>query len=329
VRTVTIVGGGKPIELSEEKIRGVVTGAHVLLLGLSSSTERARVEMVAAKIARAANIPFGFYSDMALCPFRPWLDDLAKDASFICGMLPEDVSSLGSMYPKAKYFNTGNPFRTDMAFPSITREAVREQLGIKLHEKLILAAGGKFATGNFQIWGLLLEELQNFEDREDVVVMLSPHPGDRTLHAIDKGSGKSLPLYSEMGEETAIRTLYAVMPTPVAVAGADLVVDFTGDTSIRSAYLRIPLVNITSELMLSRFEKETGSRAIETADNGSGVHFPTSFSEGNLLELVRSLLNPTTERAKGLREAQERAYPIPTDRKASLASLKKILKDVL
>ncbi len=312
-----IVGGGAPIPLSDTEIVNAVGESDLLVLGLSSQANSVKKELVAAHAAISAGVPYGFYSDMALCPFRPWLQGvLAKGASFLVGLLPDDTASLMSMYPNAQYLSTGNPFRGDMAFPIFTRDEVRRKLGIQADEKLIIACGNKFAAGNFQVWGLLLEALESAEYREKVVVMIAPHPGDSTLRAIDSTTGSELPLYRELLAETSVRTLYRAMPTPDAVAGADVVVDFTGDTSVRSAYQRIPLINITTEALLKRFEKETTSRDIETVKNGAGFHLPF-FSATHLRDAIAQLLNKDSDMAIALREKQAVTYPIPANQHAS------------
>lgn len=311
VETVSVLGAGKPFEGSTGTVKGAVRDADLVVLGLSSSPERAKLEMVVAEFAREAGIPYGFYSDMALCPFRTWLCDLARNTSFIVGLLPTS-EELAEMYPQARVYPSGNPLRGTMAFPELSRDVVREKLGVKPHEKLIVAPGGKFPAGNFQLWGLLIETLEVLKRKEDIVLLLAPHPGDAGARAIDKESGVPLNIYKEMTGETSVRTLYNMMPTPVATAGADLVVDFTGDTSVRAAMLRIPLLNVTTEILLRRFERETGSRQLETIENGSGFNFIKGTAGRSSGEIVYALLFDEELRGQ-LRARQEIAYPIPAN----------------
>ncbi len=307
-----ILGGGKPILLSESEIELAVNKADVLLLGLSASPESVQTELWAARAALKAGIPYGYYSDMALCPFRPWLKgEIADNASFVVGLLPEDMAELHKMYPQAHCVNTGNPLHAAMAFPAKCRDTIRGELGVTSDEKLILVAGNKFAAGNFQILSLVLETLERFPGSKYLVMFL-PHPGDSTLRAIDKMTGSPLPLYSEMLDESSVRTLYATMPTPIAMAGADLVVDFTGDASVRAAYLRIPLINVVTEILLNRFEKEVGSRIVTTLKNGAGFGLP-EFSTACLWDTITQLLNPSSKKAQNLYQAQVVAYPVPKD----------------
>ncbi len=239
IKTIKITGNGRPITNSRTEIVESVKQSNLLLLGMSSAPEFAESEIIVGAIARDLGIPYGFYSDMPLCPYRArtgaWFQDLAESASFLFGLLPSDTRRIGSIFPNARSVNTGNPLRDTMAFPSLSRKEVREKLGIKAHEKLILAPGGKFVAGNSTIWTLIINALFASEFRKSAVVILSPHPGDTALRTVDSASGKKLNFYEEIVADSPIQARYVtkdVLTTLDMVAGADLVIEFTGSTSI-------------------------------------------------------------------------------------------------
>ncbi len=312
---------------SVPEIEKIVKQSDLLLLGMSSSPEFAESEILAGTIAQDSGIPYGFYSDMSLCPYRAregaWFQNLAKNASFLFGLLPTDIRTITSIFPSARCVNTGNPLRDAMAFPTLSRHEVREKLGIKLDEKFILAPGGKFAAGNSLIWMLIINALHGSELKEDAVVVFSPHPGDTVLRTVDSASGKKLNIYEEIVTDSPIRAQYVtkdVLPTLDMVAGADVVIEFTGSASVCAAYQRIPLIHVTPEVWLNRFRKESGEAMIETLGVGAGI-LVKNISECELMFSIRELIDSSSTTARQLKIAQERAYPVPTSHTASLAAL--------
>jgi UDP:flavonoid glycosyltransferase YjiC (YdhE family) len=158
---------------------------------------------------------------------------------------------------------------------------------------------------------------------KDAVVVLSPHPGDVTLRAVDSATGKGLNFYEEIAADSPLQSRYItkdVLPTLDMVAGADLVIEFTGSASVCAAYQRIPLIHVTPQVWLTRFAKEAGEATIETIEVGAGI-WVKEISEHQLISAIRELLDSSSHSAQCLRVAQEEAYPIPTDCKASLTAL--------
>lgn len=330
-----IVGHGKPIETSEKELAEAVKSSDLVILGLSSSPEFARAEVFAGTIARAHGVPYGFYSDMPLCVFRAregaWFESLAREASLIIGLLPPQVADLHRLLPHAKAVRTGNPIRDAMAFPARSREMVRDALGVAEHEKLILAPGGKFAAGNCAIWSLLVDAVALSKWKEATTLVISPHPGDTALRAIDSVTHRNLDIYKEVVDESPIRVVYAtkdILPTLEMVVGADVVVEVTGSASVCAAYLRVPVLHIAPELWVSRITKEMGDFRVETEETGAGVRV-----RENSPRIIRDYLETVLELGSTLREdlrkAQEVAYPRPQSLHESMSKIVNVLKDEL
>ena len=207
-----LVGDGKPLAQTEEEIVSAVRGAHAVVLGMSSSEELARPEIVAGGHAWIAGIPYGFYGDVRRCWARAragaWFEDLAANASFYFGITQGDTDAAREVFPNARLFGTGNPLREEMAFARFTREEVRAKLGINPEEKLVLAPGGKLAAGNMAQWAVIMDALALFGDEHMILgvehkfqLILSVHPGDITPGAINPGSLKNLKvLYDQEGK---------------------------------------------------------------------------------------------------------------------------------
>lgn len=325
LKVSTAIGNGKPIVgLSDDDLKHMVQSSHFLLLGMSSSSKFAEIEIKAGEWAREAGIPYGFYSDVTYATHRAteglWFHELAQDAQLVLGLLPK--TGISGIFPKAHCVNTGNPLREETAFQKISRAESRNRLEIRDDQILIIAPGGKFAAGNSAIWILLLETLSRIPEREKFVVVMTPHPGDTTLRAYDRLTDKNLPIYAEICEDAPVRTLYVTrdtMTTSEVLAGADLVVEFTTSTSIEAAYQRIPVISVMLQSWLTRFEKESGLHTVEAV--GSGASIPVY---GDIREFECTILNLIDKNGhvyQNVISAQESAYPIPSKRGEALSMM--------
>ena len=83
-----LVGDGKP--LIEGEIINLVERANIVVLGMSSSENLARPEILAGETAKKWGIPYGFYGDVRRCWARAragaWFEDLASRTSFYFGI---------------------------------------------------------------------------------------------------------------------------------------------------------------------------------------------------------------------------------------------------
>lgn len=325
IKTVKFLGNGASIHDQHNEIAKAVREANLLLLGMSSSSQFAESELFGGSIAKESRIPYGFYSDMPFAPYRGrdggWFSDLAKEASFLFGLLPNSTEEVVAMYPKARCVRTGNPLRDAMAFPRFSRKEIRDRLSIGSEQKLILASGDKLAVCNGLIWMLLIEALCDSDI--DPVVILSPHPGDPVLRAVSSSSGKAIGFYEDIVKYSPIPTLLnheKRIDTLDIVTAADLIVEFTGSASVCAAYQRVPVIHLTPRIMMEKLVDEMGEARIETLELGAAVQAPT-ISVSGLSQIIKELLDPATSISRKLRNAQERAYPIPVGSNGSLNAL--------
>jgi hypothetical protein len=104
------------------------------------------------------------------------------------------------------------------------------------------------------------------------------------------------------------------------VPRADLVVEFTGSTSVCAAYQRIPVLHATPAVLLAQFAKEIGEEVIETIATGAGVPV-RDFSASAFLELVYTLLDKKSLLAQKVYAAQMQAYPTPESKDSAISAI--------
>jgi hypothetical protein len=327
-RINSFLGRGRPLMSTYDERFNAILQSTFVLIGMSSSPEFAMDEIEAAHIAIEHGIPFGFYADVPLCIQRArpgaWFAGATNRAKLVTGLLPHDLTTTSRVFPSADIIRTGNPMRDMMAFPKLTRAQVREKFGVKDDELFILAPGGKFMMGNAIVWTTILEAVEQLSMK--AVIGFTPHPGDPAIRAVDEATGKQLTLYGDFiryVRGVGIRTTYFesdFLPTMDAVAGADVVIEFTGSASVAAAYQRIPVVNVLPELWMRHFASECGDEAlIETVKNGASI--AVRQTSPDVLSSTLHRLFKLDAQKEQLREAQKKAYPLPLSPTASLEAL--------
>ena len=335
-----IIGNGKPLAKTMEEIALAASRANVVVLGMSSSAELARPEIVAGKAARNAGVPYGFYGDMLRCWARArpgaWFEELASSAAFYLGVTHRDADGAREVFPNAKLFCTGNPLREEMAFPRFTREEVRAKLGVVPGDRLVIAPCGKFAAGNMALWTVLMEAISFLVDANGFVMkkdgprlqlVLATHPGDRTPYAVDAETKKEMKLYEELVSLSPVPARIVgkdVFPIHDLVAGADIIVQFDSSAWVAGAYRGVPVVSLGLEVLFRRYEKAVGSRALEAVEDGLSEFVQADVHK--LAEAIQRLL--TTAGSITMRARQHELYPRPTERGLALRKIADALAQV-
>ena len=241
-----------------------------------------------------------------------------------------------------------------MAFARFTREEVRAKLGINPEEKLVLAPGGKFAAGNMASWAIIMDALALLSGSFQLI--LSTHPGDITPGAINPESLKNLkvlydqegrPVYDQEGkiviDTTGLKKLplyeelVALSPVPTRVVGkdmlttsdlvpgADIIVEFGSSIGIEGAYQNVPVITLGLEVLLRRHEQASGSRMLESVDDGiSELVDPADVEE--LVYQIEKLLTPAGFARMSAR--QKELCPMPAERGAALRNMADAIKAI-
>jgi hypothetical protein len=324
-----IVGDGSPLSAGEPMTSAYVAAAKILLLGMSSPAENAEPEIQAAELARGLNIPYGFYGDVPKC----WLAravpgayfyDLAQTASFYFALDEADAEAAREFFPEAKIFATGSPLREEMFFPVMGYREVRNKLGVKDDEKLILAPGGKLrGGGNILFWGTIMEALSLVSEggRMRFKLIMAPHPGDRNLHLVDPAdSGKPIDMYQQLAELSPVSAelvLKSKMPTADIIAGADLVIEFSSSIGNGAAYQRKPMITLAPQVPLNQIRDKSGKYYLEVVELGL-----SEFVTGNTFSLAATIAKLLTEGGYAPQRArQEEVCPAPREKGLALRKM--------
>tara|TARA_B100000745_G_scaffold290355_1_gene229223 strand:- start:22136 stop:23185 length:1050 start_codon:yes stop_codon:yes gene_type:complete len=281
VTVISFLGMGKLKEVTPDEVCEALSGASVLLCGMSSSEVLAGPELCFAKAANSAGIRYGFYGDAHNCFARPWFADLAKGAAFYFGYLATDVSAATKeVFASAKGFHTGNMLRERSAFSSRTRADIRKQLGYNDSDFLIMAAGMKFSMGNAFLWSSIMQALASSRFK-NTHLLLSPHPGDPAL----QNSSLYDELIAHAGDVSVRMIIKEEMPSDDAIVGVDVLIDPGTSIAFSAAYQRIPVLALGGHVVDQENIRIMGSSHPEAVLTGIAKRFTSPHSLRR--ELVR------------------------------------------
>ncbi len=279
-------------EISPALIEEVLKSSFVLM-GMSSTPELARYEILAARTARENSIPFGFFADIFNVFARSWFESFMDSGPLLFVINEEEKQKAQGKYPNAKVVNSGNPCWEDFCYPKYTRESVRQTLGIPDDRIMILSPGTKSPVVNILLWGAITEVLSK-KSAGEYDLIISPHPGDKTPPEI----------YSDIVELGNARVVTREkFSTSAMLSGADIVIESASAIGVEAAHLRKPVINFFSEIALRNLEKITGSREWELCKMGCSSK-ATKVTE---LEFFISHLPETLAHAY---RQQELKYPL-------------------
>ncbi len=336
-QVVKFLGFGKPRTNTDEGVVETVSQADIVLLGFSSTAELSQSALVAGQAAQANGIPYGFYGDI---PFiwtlgRTWFSELASNAAFYCGIKPNEPAKAQKVFPKARFVNTGNPLREEMAFPKYTRAEVRWQLGLEPEEKAILLTTLKSPGCNMAQLGILMEALAGLKHSgHRFQLLVSCHPGDRTPFAVDPGAKddpKPMGLYEELLSYSPVPSQMvdrAVLTGSELVPGMDLIVQFDSSLAREASFHQIPVITLGLEILLRQFEQETGKRITEAEEQGLSV--PVSGNPLIIANTIHDLLTPENDSLtlQTLRANQRGLCAKPVERGAALRQIADLVESV-
>ncbi|TSC69779.1 MAG: hypothetical protein G01um101470_975 [Parcubacteria group bacterium Gr01-1014_70] len=325
------LGNGNPIWTPLRDIRYVVEDADVLWLGMSSSPELSEPELAAAEAAFRIGVPYGFYSDTFGCYARPWFAPYRDKASFVFVLNDEEKTAAEQLFPRATALGnvvaTGNPNWEEFAFPRVTRQQVREKLGIPENDYLIVCPGTKSVPIGSFVWIAVINALNElvsagFTDRLYRVI-LAPHPDDATVQ-------KEMNVYADLEKYSgAVSVRFvsrSVMVTQDIITGADIVVTqiVASTEGMRAAYLGIPTVCFLSVVGIEWSVETHGTRFSPPAQMGIADAVYTGDS-GALAQVIQRLLTPEGSAAM---RAVQRAKCVVHERGYAIKEMARVLTEI-
>ena len=320
----SFLANGKQYPFSEDEMLFGVCGSDVLVTGMASSAELAKEELAAISAAAAAGKPVACYSDTYGTWARPHFASVREGVAalfVINGEEEREACTAGFKTVVA----SGNPVWEDFYFPAVTREEVRQKLGIADDETMVLVPFGKDLVVNILHAGGVIEATSRIarDDSRWFVVILGIHPGDKN----------PLELYQGLMGATAVIVRIvpkSEMPSSQVLVGADLVVESASTLGIEAAHLRIPVVDYFTEIALSRMEASSGSRRWGPCELCVAIPI-YGGSVDKLAQVIEDILNfsdaqPLPSRTTlDLLVRQEAVYPRPPEKGTAV----KIMADTL
>ncbi len=337
VRTVTLAGDGKPITPGSAVALLERARPRAVLVGMSSSKDFAAAELEALAYAREDGIPYGFYGDCRGAWARAvppaWFAEFAADASLYLAIHQDELADAQRVFPKARCIVAGNPLREDAAFMQVDRAGVRQKLGVREDQILVLAPGGKNVAANCTIWGETLSALRLLSERprhpRDIVMVITLHPGDRSPYMIDSVTGQRADPYQAVLDP--VHTRYVTQETGLStnevLGAADIVIEFGVSSSIAAITRRIPVLVPRVGIMTDEFYLTTGDIWPEHLRAGASslVELDCRLIASEIEHLTEPQMSVVKET---LRRAQERAYPLPRKQGEALERIVTALKEV-
>lgn len=261
-----------------ETFRHNVKFADKILLGISSTPERSKEELTAAKIAIEEEVPFGFFCNTFGEFRRPWFREVMKEARFLFVLSESEIEEAADFAPKARIIASGNPDWATYFKPVVSRQESRRMLGVSDDTTLVLAAGSKEMVRNALLWGSVVMAVDNLELKRKFQIALCRHPGESNPENI----------YHHMLEwsDAPISFLPGGMGFKQALPGADIVVTSLSATGIEAACQRKPVIDFATPLDRKWWEDLSGSAVWPPVD-----HWETSILAGSVPSLTEAIMN--------------------------------------
>lgn len=295
----TFFGNGQPFpEDVTDHIRDAIAESDNILIGLSSTEMRGYEELFAAKTALVQNKPFGFFCTTFGEFRRTWFQDVLKQADFLFVINEAEKHAAAEYAPAAIIVDSGNPQWADFFKPPMSRDEVRDHLGIASSQRMIMVGGSKELDRNISLFGKVVEACNKFGAPLHIVV--GRHPGDRNNPQV-------------YGETMAtsyhpVKFLDQNMRSNTAIAGADLVISSISAIGVTGACLRIPVIDVVTKLDKDWWETLSGFPTWEPIEQGASVAVATAEELANSIEAL--LLDRESPSIPAMRTAQEKAFSL-------------------
>lgn len=261
---------------NDNALRQQIAGVDVVLVGLSSAEGHHALEAKVAAFAAQMHTPLACFSDTFGAWNRWWCRDTLLSSHVLFVVSAREVSSARRMFPNARVVAVGNPAWGDYLTPK-ERSEVRERLGYAQKERVYLAPGTKNPVVNILLWSNTLHALKAL--RGERRLLLAPHPGDTTDHALYER-------LVHLSPGIRVEFLPKGCTTDDVVPGVDAVVH-TGNSStgVHALCRGIPVIDCPAPLIDEYIAQETGGWNYTPYKIGVTLHPRASDFAGALAHL--------------------------------------------
>lgn len=310
------LGGGEPIKASIAEIERAVVSSNVLLCGMSSSPKLVEEELAAIRVAFKAGVPVVLYADTHGAVKRSWFEEVRGMANAILVVSHKEAEDARVLFPDAEPVLSGNPSVEEAFFPKTTKVWVRERLGVRDDEKVILIPGYKFPAITMPTVLATVDAVDMIPETNFYLVV-SLHPGDDAWKANNAIYDDLLGYFLHYKEVTDLANLRVRVTcsrhpdeenriaTSDILPGADTLVSTMSTEEQKAACQRIPVVEYLTAVALDRMEKNFGTRDWEPCQQG--IAEEVFADHRRLAGAIKSLLS--SEGQEKMRAAQELHYP--------------------
>lgn len=306
----TCFGRGQPLspELNTY-IGAAVAKADRVLIGLSSSPERAEAEIAAAAMAKKHGVPFGFFC-FAYGEYRlPWFTESLRDANFLFVLNEQEVEEARQFAPKATIVASGNPVWSTYFDTALRRDEVCSILEVNPKSKVAVVVGANNSKRNTP----LLDALDH---------ALKPFPQLRVFFAVHPGEPEGRDKFEAWAQKSRqqISMLKDIDPLN-ALAACDLVISSLSSLGIAAACRRIPVIDWIGIEDEAAWSPQGGIGIWKPLTAGASVRASTVEE---LQKHISELLDCRTRAFKHVRDAQQTAFA-QSDIQGSLRQITKTL----
>ena len=301
---------------TNRNVKNDVADADVVIAGLSRTPELSEIERASVRAAIEADTPVVLYADTFGVYGRPWFSFAREHAAVVFVQSREDQDDASRLFPHARVVLSGSPTWEESFFLPFVRENVRSKLKVESHEKMIMLPTSKEVPEIGVHIAAAVEALRVL-DNPALTAFVIKNPNDSNDVCAYKRWEEYLPLRVVNNDE---------FTTQEALCGADLVVTGGSMTGIEAACLRIPTIDILSEVFLARWEIITGSRTWVPADLGISKALWWKDTEG-LSDAITELL--AFEGYAPYLKAQERVFPAPAREGVAVKKMADAIEELL
>lgn len=296
-------GHGKgPQDGVKEQIDKVFKFYHIdfVLAGMSSTAERADLEVYAAKAAGGNGIKYGLYADTYGCHKREWFKDVRSRVRLLFVVDEKQKENAESLFPKHAVVVSKNPLWEDYMTPAVDRGVIRQKIGVSDNQQVVLVPGTKTMVINATLFGSVAAAMHCADMKwRDRVLVLSTHPGDKNDM---KDFFDGLKKFSSFDVKVVTKDIAS---SSELVPASDIVVQVAGSVGVETAYQRKPVINFYNEVIGNWMKAEA-------VENCEGEAMLTVYHDTmRLSKVMNDLLSPETLLRENMMLAQEETFSIP------------------